>query len=48
MPARKVTDVQRCSGELHDLHRLPLRKEPIGDAPLIQNLDGACVQTART
>jgi len=28
------------------LHRLPLREEPIGDAALIELLDGARVQTA--
>ena len=29
-----------------DLGRLPLREEPIGDSALIEDLDGACVQTA--
>jgi hypothetical protein len=29
-----------------DLHRLPLRDEPVGDAALIENLDRARVQTA--
>ena len=42
----EVADVQRDPGERLDLHRLPLREEPIGDAALIEHLDGARVQTA--
>ena len=32
--------------EVDDLMHLALREEPIGDAALIEDLDGACVQTA--
>ena len=46
MPGGKVADVQRDAGELPDLDHLPLREEPIGDAALIEDLDGARVQTA--
>ena len=42
----KVTDVQRDPGERLDLHRLPLREEPIGNTTLIEHLDGARVQAA--
>jgi len=30
-----------------DLRHLPLRKKPIGDSALIEDLDAACVQAAR-
>src|SRR5205823_2352095 len=33
--------------EQRDLRHLPLREEPIRDSTLIENLDGACVQTDR-
>jgi hypothetical protein len=33
--------------ELPDLGHLPLREKPIGDSALIENLDGAGVQTTR-
>jgi len=46
VPRRKVADVQRNPGEPGNLSHLPLRKEPIGDATLIENLGRACVQTA--
>ena len=42
----EVADVQRDPGEACDLHRLPLGEEPVGDAALIEHLDGARVQTA--
>src|SRR5688572_6147032 len=50
MPGGKVADVQASYGEPRDLSHLPLRKESLGDAALIENLDGACGQTtcART
>jgi hypothetical protein len=35
------------TGELCNLRHLALRKKPIGDATLIENLDGGRVQTAR-
>src|SRR5262249_51448930 len=47
MPGGKVADVQRGPGEPRDLRHLPLRQEPIGDAALVEHLDGGCVQTAR-
>ena len=46
MPGGKVADVKRGPGELPDLDHLPLSEEPIGDSPLIEDLDGARVQTA--
>ena len=41
MSGGKVADVQRDRGEPRDLRHLPLREEPIGDAALIEDLDGA-------
>ena len=38
---------RRDPGEARDLRHLPFREEPIGDAALIEHLDGARVQTAR-
>ena len=46
VPGRKVADVQGYV-EVHDLMRLSLREEPVGDTALIEDLDGARVQTAR-
>src|SRR6185295_9269602 len=46
VPRRKVADAQGDQGEPSDLRRLSLREEPIGDAALIEDLDGARVQTA--
>jgi hypothetical protein len=40
VPGGKVADVQRDPGERRDLCVLPLREEPIGDAPHIEELDG--------
>jgi hypothetical protein len=37
----EVADVQRDAGEACDLSYLPLRKEPISDSTLIEDLDGA-------
>ena len=45
MPGGSVADVQRYV-EVHDLMHLSRREEPIGDAALIEDLDGACVQAA--
>jgi hypothetical protein len=42
----EITDVQGDSTEPLDLHRLPLLEKPVGDAALIEHLDGARVQTA--
>ena len=46
MPARNVADVERDAREGHSGVRRPLRDEPIGDSTLIEDLDGARVQTA--
>ena len=46
MPGGKVADVQRYPGKPRDGGHLSLREEPIGDSTLIENLDGACMQTA--
>ena len=48
MPGGKVADVQGGPGEGVDLDRVSLGQEPIGDATLVEHLDGACVQTAGT
>jgi len=48
MPSGKVADVQSAPAEALDLGNLPLRQEPISDATLIENLDGAGVKTAGT
>ena len=45
VPGGSVADVQGYV-EVHDLMHLSLREEPIGDAALIEDLDGARVQTA--
>jgi hypothetical protein len=47
VPCGKVADVQSDAGERRHLRHLSLREEPIGDAPLIEHLDRARVQTAR-
>jgi hypothetical protein len=46
VPARKVADVERDAREGHSRVRRSLRDEPIGDSTLIEDLDGARVQTA--
>ena len=46
VPRRKIADAQGDQGEPPDLRRLSLREEPIGDAALVEDLDGARVQTA--
>ena len=47
VPGGKVADVERDAGEPRDLRHLSLREEPIGDSALVEDLDRACVQTAR-
>ncbi len=47
MPGWKVADVQGNPRERPDLGHLPFREEPIGDAALVEDLDGARVQAAR-
>ena len=46
VPGRKVADVQPDPREPGNLRLLPLGEEPIGDSALIEDLDGARVQTA--
>ncbi len=46
MPSRKVAHVQLSPREPYDVRHLAFRKEPIRDSALIEDLDGACVQTA--
>ena len=41
MAGGKVADVQRDHGEPRDLSHLSLRQEPVSDATLIEDLDGA-------
>ena len=41
VPGGKVAAIQGDPGEPRDLGHLPLRKEPLGDSTLIENLDGA-------
>ena len=41
VPGGKVADVQGNLGEPRDLRYLPLRKEPISDSALIEDLDSA-------
>ncbi len=47
VPGGKVADVQTNLAEPRDLRHLPLRKEPVSDPTLIEDLDGARMQTAR-
>ena len=47
VPSGEVADVQWRPCECRNLHRLSLRQEPIGDATLVEHLDGASVQAAR-
>jgi hypothetical protein len=44
VPGGKIADVQSYSGEPCNLRLLPLGEEPICDAALIEDLDGARVQ----
>ena len=46
VPGGKVADVELGAAEPRDLSLLSLRKEPIGDSALIEDLEGARVQTA--
>ena len=46
MPRGEVADVQADAGESRDLGHLPLREEPVGDPTLIEDLDGARMQTS--
>ena len=47
VPGGEIADVQPSSGEISGLRFLPLRQKSIGDAALIENLEGARMQTAR-
>jgi hypothetical protein len=45
----EVADVQEGPGVAHDaVHAVALRQEALGDTPLIEDLDGAGVQTPRS
>lgn len=44
--SRKVADVERGHPEPRDLGDLPLREEPLRDAPLIEHLDRARMEAA--
>jgi hypothetical protein len=46
MPRGKVADVQRNARKTPDLGHLPLGDEAIGDSALIENFDGAGVESA--
>ncbi len=48
VPGGKVTDVKTNVGKPRDLRRVPLRKEPISDTTLVENLDGAGMKTECT
>src|ERR1700677_1153673 len=45
VPGGKVADVEANSGKPRDLRCVPLRKEPISDATLVEDLDGARMKT---
>src|SRR5687768_1688169 len=47
VPGGKVADVQTDAGEPRDLSDLSLREEPVGDAALVEDLDGTREQAAR-
>ena len=47
MAGGEVADVEPGTAEPRDLGHLPLGEEPIGDAALVEDLDGARLQTAR-
>jgi hypothetical protein len=46
MSSGKVAEIEADHLEAHGLDRLSLRDEALGDAALIEDFDGACVQTA--
>src|SRR6185437_1452084 len=46
MPGRKITEVEMDPGKPCDLRLLPLGDEPIGNAALVEHLDGARVQAS--
>src|SRR5262245_64265761 len=48
MPGGKVTEVELGGRKPGDLSLLPFGEESLGDSALIDNLDGACVQSACT
>src|SRR5262245_66678235 len=48
VPGGKVADIQRYRGKPRDLGNSSLRQESIGDSTLVEDLDGARVQTACT
>src|SRR5262245_18766180 len=48
MPGGKVTEVELGGRKPGDLSLLPFGEESLGDSALIENLDGACMQSAGT
>ena len=44
VPRGKISDVQPDVAEPRDLRHLSLREEPIGDAPHVEDFDGASVE----
>src|SRR3954464_9063364 len=48
MPGGEVADVEHYVAEGRCLHGLPLGKEPIGDSPLVEDLDRACMEPSGT
>nr|BFE43617.1 hypothetical protein GCM10017547_15100 [Pseudarthrobacter oxydans] len=48
MPGGKIADVEARSREAGHLRHLTLGEEAAGNAPLVQDLKGSCVQAART
>jgi hypothetical protein len=46
VPGWEVADVQGDPGEPRDLSHLSLREEPVGDPALVEDLDGACMQSS--
>lgn len=48
MPRGEVADIERIHRVPRDLHHLPLREEPLGEASLIEHLDHTGMQAAGT
>jgi hypothetical protein len=46
VPGGKAAEIQTGGGEPRDLSHLSLREEPIGDAALVKDLDGARMQAS--
>lgn len=48
VPRREVADVELGRGETRDLGHLSFGEEPVSNAPLVENLNSAGMETART